>query len=654
MGRMKYNVTRNGDREENFRRVREGTARDLEDMLTKHEIALMIRPTGFGKTYTMIRLCELARYKKIIYLYPTNVIKKSIIDDYHDSYMIPVEEGSTKLKRVSGKSGRKFNLTQEEMAEQPDLPYMIFCSYSKMLRDWNDAYKYSDTFNKLSKEKQNKFIMDWESDKDIDKKLKLQKAWLRSRLKDVDLLVIDEAHMVGAEGFMKYWPHIRQMFMGPNKLKESRLHVVGATATPLRTNTDVDIEKEIFYYVYSGKKVSAKIRDFTIVNCWDSGILPRPYYIKGVLSKKGEVARTEEILRENFLSPLTIGKQTKNSSEVKVTNNYSKYKEKEFEKELKAVQSSFEEIKEPAEIIKSGIMAVNSNGFNNGNYMRFIVFYQDTKDMIKWHQEINGAFREALGMDEPSPRYKKLNTLYLVSNKERAAGGGLKTTTIEEISERTDYLERINYNTAEVDIIHCIDMLNMGYHVGMVTGVVINRSTGSEIKYYQQIGRCMSVKSNQTPLIIDFDNADAALFKRAMDSLRREAINRIREFTSECIVSPETKKLNAIYNRVKLSVSMDELPEDLIEYYYFDRNAPIYFIHGISKALKCDEALDSIVERIFNIAARLNYSDENIVDDNYVIGEIRLSQRFKRKTLDKIAKAVDKVRQEKENQVNIA
>lgn len=49
MGRMKYNVTRNGDREENFRRVREGTARDLEDMLTKHEIALMIRPTGFGK-----------------------------------------------------------------------------------------------------------------------------------------------------------------------------------------------------------------------------------------------------------------------------------------------------------------------------------------------------------------------------------------------------------------------------------------------------------------------------------------------------------------------------------------------------------------------------------------------------------------------------
>lgn len=135
----------------------------------------------------MIRLCELARYKKIIYLYPTNVIKKSIIDDYHDSYMIPVEEGSNKLKRVSGKSGRKFNLTQEEMAEQPDLPYMIFCSYSKMLRDWNDAYKYSDTFNKLSKEKQNKFIMDWESDKDIDKKLKLQKAWLRSRLKDVDL-----------------------------------------------------------------------------------------------------------------------------------------------------------------------------------------------------------------------------------------------------------------------------------------------------------------------------------------------------------------------------------------------------------------------------------------------------------------------------------
>ena len=412
MGRMKYNVTRNGDREENFRRVREGTARDLEDMLTKHEIALMIRPTGFGKTYTMIRLCELARYKKIIYLYPTNVIKKSIIDDYHDSYMVPVEEGSTKLKRVSGKLGRKFNLTQEEMAERPDLPYMIFCSYSKMLRDWNDAYKYSDTFNKLPKEKQTKFITDWESDKDIDKKLKLQKAWLKSRLKDVDLLVIDEAHMVGAEGFMKYWPHIRQMFMGPNKLKESRLHVVGATATPLRTNIDVDIEKEIFYYTYSGKKVSARIRDFTIVECWDSGILPRPYYIKGVLNREREVARIEEILRENLLSPIKIGKATKNSSEVTVTNQYSIRKEQEFKKELRAVQSSFEKVKDPADTIRSGIEVVNGNGFENGNYMRFIVFYQDTNEMIKYHEEINSAFKIALGMNEESLRYKKLNTLY--------------------------------------------------------------------------------------------------------------------------------------------------------------------------------------------------------------------------------------------------
>lgn len=653
MGRMKYNVTRNGDREENFRRVREGTARDLEDMLTKHEIALMIRPTGFGKTYTMIRLCELARYKKIIYLYPTNVIKKSIIDDYHDSYMVPVEEGSTKLKRVSGKLGRKFNLTQEEMAERPDLPYMIFCSYSKMLRDWNDAYKYSDTFNKLPKEKQTKFITDWESDKDIDKKLKLQKAWLKSRLKDVDLLVIDEAHMVGAEGFMKYWPHIRQMFMGPNKLKESRLHVVGATATPLRTNIDVDIEKEIFYYTYSGKKVSARIRDFTIVECWDSGILPRPYYIKGVLNREREVVRIEEILRENLLSPIKIGKATKNSSEVTVTNQYSIRKEQEFKKELRAVQSSFEKVKDPADTIRSGIEVVNGNGFENGNYMRFIVFYQDTNEMIKYHEEINSAFKIALGMNEESLRYKKLNTLYLVSNKERAVSGGLGTITIEQLSERTEHLEKIDYNTAEVDIIHCIDMLNMGYHVGMVTGVVINRSTGSEIKYYQQIGRCMSVKSNQTPLIIDFDNADAALFKRAMDSLRREAITRIREFTSECDVAPETTQLNAIYNRVKLSVSMDELSEDLIEYYYFDRKAPIYFIHGIGKALKCDESLDSIVDKLYRIATSIKgYSYKDIINDNYVIGEIRLSQRFKHKTLDKVAKAVEKVRQERETLLN--
>lgn len=644
MARLKYGAIKNGDRAENFRLVREGTANDIVDMLTKHEIALMIRPTGFGKTFTMIRLCELAKYKKIIYLYPTDVIKTSIIDDYHNSYL---DENN---KRVHNKSGRKFNLTPEEQLDRPDLPTLIFCSYSKMLRDWNEAYKFTSKFKQATETKQAKYIDDWknaETEKQKSSKLSIQRSWIKERLKDVDLLIIDEAHMVGANGFMEYWPHIRQQFMGPNKIKESRLHVVGATATPLRTASDIDIEKEVFYYNYGGKKRSARIRDFTITDCWEANILPRPYYIKGVLDKQKEMQKIEEKLRENLITPTTIGKATSKASEVKIISNYSINKEQEFTREVRAMQSAFEKIKGPADIIRSGIESVNRNGLDSGEYMRFIVFYQDTNSMIQYHESINEAFREALTYDGIQ-RYSRVNPIYLVSNKERATSGGIEASSIEKISKRTEYIEKINYSINEIDIIHCIDMLNMGYHVGMVTGVVINRSTGSEIKYYQQIGRCMSVKSNQTPLIIDFDNADAELFKRAIDSLRRQAMERIREFTTECKVAPETLQLNSIYSRVKLSVSMDELPEDLIEYYYFDRKSPIYFIDGIAKALKCNESLDSIVEKLLSIAASNNYSDSDVVDDNYVIGEIRLSQKLKRKMLDKISKAVSKVKQEKE------
>jgi len=271
MASSKYGVRKSFSRLQNLNLAQGGTIRDLQSMLDKHQIALMIRPTGFGKTYTMIKLCEAEKYQRIVYLYPTNIIKDSILQDYHSNGV------------------RKFTINNSEHKEYPDLPFIEFVSYSKMLQDWRNPYRNTD----ITESKWLKLS--------AEDKLKVQKKWLKQRFSGINLLILDEAHMTGAEGFMEYWPYLHELALNRNKRKDERLNIVGATATPLRTSLDVDIEKDIFYYTYGGKKKSAKIPDFSIIDCWDYNILTRPIYTKGILDKDAQQEDLERALYEGLL-----------------------------------------------------------------------------------------------------------------------------------------------------------------------------------------------------------------------------------------------------------------------------------------------------------------------------------------------------------------
>jgi superfamily II DNA or RNA helicase len=52
-------------------------------ILDKTKRCCIIRPTGFGKTYILTEL--ISRFKKVLYLYPAEVIRNTVVDRYYES-----------------------------------------------------------------------------------------------------------------------------------------------------------------------------------------------------------------------------------------------------------------------------------------------------------------------------------------------------------------------------------------------------------------------------------------------------------------------------------------------------------------------------------------------------------------------------------------
>lgn len=62
--------------------VRDDTFDDLCDKLLKYGMCMVVRPTGFGKTYMTARLMSM--FNKVLFLYPTNIIADVVRDVYGD------------------------------------------------------------------------------------------------------------------------------------------------------------------------------------------------------------------------------------------------------------------------------------------------------------------------------------------------------------------------------------------------------------------------------------------------------------------------------------------------------------------------------------------------------------------------------------------
>ena len=65
--------------------LREQTYQEMIYLLKTYGQCAVVRPTGFGKTGLLTRLIKSHRYKKILYLYPTEVIKQAVLNFYYSN-----------------------------------------------------------------------------------------------------------------------------------------------------------------------------------------------------------------------------------------------------------------------------------------------------------------------------------------------------------------------------------------------------------------------------------------------------------------------------------------------------------------------------------------------------------------------------------------
>ena len=86
--------------------VRRATYEDMVSLLEQYKECAVPRPTGFGKTYLLTDLISSSRYKNVLYLYPAEVIKNTVVNKYvEDNFSDYDEETKETLKKLEDFEG---------------------------------------------------------------------------------------------------------------------------------------------------------------------------------------------------------------------------------------------------------------------------------------------------------------------------------------------------------------------------------------------------------------------------------------------------------------------------------------------------------------------------------------------------------------------
>jgi len=174
----------------------------------------------------------------------------------------------------------------------------------------------------------------------------------------------------------------------------------------------------------------------------------------------------------------------------------------EFEDELARIQSEIEEIKSPEKRQQAQALfdqlskRIDDDTKNlpnmlskhmkvkNGKYIIFCKNIEDMQEKMEQAQKMFGDVNTNI-------------TTYAVSSKLR-----------ENEQTLSDFEQDNDENTLK--LMYAVDMLNEGYHINDLDGVIMMRPTYSPTVYTQQLGRALSVRGKgeeaKTPLVIDLVN----------------------------------------------------------------------------------------------------------------------------------------------------
>ena len=410
--------------------IRQKTYKEVLSNLKEHKRCMVIRPTGFGKTWLLADVTRALRDKNdenkttVIYFYPNDAIRNTVI-------------------RVLYNIDNNMNISDLSEEERQK----VLCDNYKNIRFMSYmALALSDR----NKEAQNLFA---------DKNIKLA--------------MLDEVHVIGGAKSNKNFKNYL--------MSREDLMILGATATPERTDA-YNFIKDIFKNcVVSAYTINDAIRD---------NMLKKPYYvycINNPLSDNVTKKQISELKKNNFenLDKELIQELTTKNSEKSITGTRI-YKGILSQKSEKlnfdsVVARSFEDM------AKKGISFDTS-------YMKFIVFFGSIKEMDEKSNDVKRVFQKVF------PKHT-IKVLKIHSDNSNC--------TSEEYQNNAKILESKEWNRQpnEIHLICNVNMLTMGYHVDDIAGVVMMRSTNSDIVYCQQLGRALSSGENsRTALVLDVVN----------------------------------------------------------------------------------------------------------------------------------------------------
>lgn len=230
--------------------------------------------------------------------------------------------------------------------------------------------------------------------------------------------------------------------------KNPDAQVLGLSATPIRYfDYSRDMAEELF-----GDSIASEM---TLEDAINSGILPRARYVSALYEFDDELGRMQEDI-DKIRDP-----EKKRQAQAMLDNL------------AKQVDENTGNL---PEMLSEQLKA------KNGKYIVFCKNIEDMQEKIKQVQTMFG---------EVNPNI----TTYSVSSK---------------LHDNESTLKRFERDNDEdtLKLMFAVDMLNEGYHINDLDGVVMMRPTYSPTIYAQQLGRALTVKSEdgKEPLVIDLVN----------------------------------------------------------------------------------------------------------------------------------------------------
>ena len=372
-------------------RLRKETYDEAVELLAQKKKCAIIRPTGFGKTGILTKFIKSKQYKKILYLYPSDVVKQAVFKFYY---------------------GNDYVLTKDS-----SIPNVTFMTYMKLTQLTEKDFK---------------------------------------EMKGTDLIICDEYHRIGATETME---GLRTLI---NNNKRARL--LGASATPDRMDM-MDVTALFFDDITTSR--------YTLHNAIQDKIIQKPYYC---------------YCSEEESDPEVLGRIKKDVM-LKVEKSLDSEGREQARELLKGRMIEIANLNRMDKVIKSTL----EESKLPTDYQKYIVFFSNFAHMKMKKDAVKSWFHQAF------PNHK-IKTLTI-------------TSETAESSRNVRRLNTLTYRKNGIDLIFSCEMLNMGYHIDDLTGIVMYRTTYSNIIYSQQLGRALSTGDTQSKIVFD-----------VVDNLHRKSI----------------------------------------------------------------------------------------------------------------------------------